>query len=242
VASGGNILANGASLVVIYENASEPLRVVQLYEGNRVLSIRITRPASASLTLSGFTAGAPATAKSSFLVGDGQPFTDNATFTTSLGPTTLTNPFDATDGLHWDTQTISVPMAAGETSALASLTAEEDCLMWIGQAFSVNAGGPSGVFTPTTGTQVPSPTPTATPIEGPGEPELPTPTRTSTSVVTPTRTATATGTVSPTVTSSTTPTLTPSTTPTAVVTDTATPTRTPTRTPTPTATPFILFG
>ncbi len=231
VASGANILAEGASLVVIYENPAEPSRFVQLLEGNLVLSIRVNRPAAASMQLTGFTAGSAPQARSTFIVGDGQPFSDNAAFDGGLAAITLQNPFDASDGQYWDTKTINVSssLAPGATSATVSITTDEDCLMWVGQAFSVAAatGGTGPTATPTVpGANVPTPTPTppsgsvatATPpaTAGTGTPSITvTATTTGSAIVsltpgTVTVSTTATATVTPTATASPTPTLTPS--------------------------------
>jgi len=244
VATGGNILGDGASLVAIYENPLEPLRTVQLYEGNLVLSIRINRPATASMQLTGFTAGQAPSGKSTFIVGDGQSFTDAASFDGGLSTVALTNPFDGTDGQLWDTETISITgsISPGATSALASLSTDEDCLMWVGQAFSVTTGAAA----PITPTPVPTIVPTATSIATIGATPSPTntPEPAPEDTATPTPTTTTSGsplTLIPTSTIASTVTLLATPTPTAGPSHTPTATVVPTQTvaPTLTFTPVI---
>jgi hypothetical protein len=136
VASGGAILSNGASLVVVYERAGDPFRQVVVMDGNVVFRFN---GSGANTTLGGFVAAAPVSAKTTFVVGDGQPFAETASFTGNLGTITLNNPFEGGDGAYWDTDTIDVSaqIAESEASAVANIRINGDCLMWVAQAFSV---------------------------------------------------------------------------------------------------------
>jgi len=161
VASGGNVLAQGASLVVIFSNAAQPTRTVFLYDGLTVLTF-----GNSSTVISGFTAVAPVSAKTTFVVGDGQGTGAPPTFTGSLGTLTL-GIFSGADGMIWDTTTVNVTaqVGAGSSSVTATVNTGADCLMWVAQVFSVTttgavvpppgtqpvAGGPEGSFSGSTG-------------------------------------------------------------------------------------------
>ena len=141
VASGGVILAQGASLVVLYENAGDPTRNVILMDGNVVFPQFLT----ATTTISGFVAADPVSAKTTFAVGDGQPFPETASVTGSAGTTTFANPFEGGDGPLWDTDTfdVSPQVAPGNAPASVTVSIGSDCLMWVAQAFSVTTTAPA---------------------------------------------------------------------------------------------------
>jgi hypothetical protein len=136
VASGGFILAQGASLVVIYQRPGDPLRSVILLDGDVALN---TGGASYSLPISGFMAAAPVSAKTTFIVGDGQNASEKAMFMAGLGTATFQNPFEGSDGPYWDTDTFNAgpTINFGNTSATARIVITDDCLMWVALAFSV---------------------------------------------------------------------------------------------------------
>jgi hypothetical protein len=149
VATGGNVLAQGASLVVLYERVGDPVRTITLYDGDSVFT-PVSHP-SPSTTLTGFLAASPASARTTFVVGDGQSaFGEIASFTGSAGTVTFTNPFDASDGAFWDSDTVSVSSQVGAASEIATATIgfQVDCLMWAAQVFSVATNSP--VTPPTT--------------------------------------------------------------------------------------------
>ena len=95
----------------------------------------------------GFNAAAPVSAKTTFLVGDGQGFGNPAFFTGSLGTATFANPFVASEGLYWDTLTfdVSPEVGAGSNAGDSQITLSSDCLLWPAQAFSVSSAKPSPV-------------------------------------------------------------------------------------------------
>jgi hypothetical protein len=127
IASGGNILANGASLVVLYEKPGEVFRNVVILDGNVVFP----QVSTATTAISGFVAADPASARTTFVVGDGQTFSETASFTGSG--------VDGSDGPLWDTDTFDVSLQVNPGGAPASATVSigADCLMWVAQVFSV---------------------------------------------------------------------------------------------------------
>src|SRR3712207_3692713 len=94
IASGGAILAQGASLVVVYENGGDATRDIVLYDGNEVID---GSGDVVTTTLGGFAAGAPVSAKTTFIVGDGQDAGEQVRFTGSLGQLNLDNSFEGSD-------------------------------------------------------------------------------------------------------------------------------------------------
>ncbi|MFI5106165.1 MAG: DUF3344 domain-containing protein, partial [Terriglobales bacterium] len=143
VASGGNILAEGAALVVIYNTGGQSFRTVMLADGNVVLPAVFTGQA----TFGGFNAASPVSAKTTFLVGDGQGFGNPAIFAGGAGSITFNNPFVASDGLYWDTKTfdVSAEVGPGINPADAQIRLSSDCLLWPAQAFSVSSAKPTPV-------------------------------------------------------------------------------------------------
>ena len=157
VASGGNILAEGASLVVVYQLAGAPLKTILLDDGNVSLPLGTK---SGSAAFSGFTATAPVTATTSFIVGDGQEADFGPTptsFTGSAGTINFPGLFASLEGPLWDTDTFDVSsvVGAGSATASAQITYADDCLLWSAQVFSVTV---SSAATTQTITQPLSPT------------------------------------------------------------------------------------
>jgi len=134
VASGGAILAQGASLVVIYEKNDAPFRNVILLEGDVVFPAVL----SATSPIGGFSAADPVSARTTFIVGDGQPYSETAAFTGDAGTIIFQNPFEGSDGPLWDTKTfdVSQQIAAGPGVGSARIAIGGDCLMWVAQTFS----------------------------------------------------------------------------------------------------------
>jgi hypothetical protein len=159
VAIGGNILAEGASLVVIYQLDGAPFKTVMLDDGNVAIPMGAQ---SGTASFGGFTAGAPSpspqadslkpratgfnpvVATTTFAVGDGQAQQFGQTpvsFTGNLGTLPITGLFSSNDGLYWDTDTINVSsvVGSGSSSGSATITVSGDCLLWSAQAFSVTS-------------------------------------------------------------------------------------------------------
>jgi hypothetical protein len=149
VAAGGTVLGQGASLVVLYERVGDPNRTVTLHDGNIVFS----EPFSVSTTtIAGFLAASPVSAKTTFIVGDGQPDPESVSFRGSAGRVMFPGPFASSDGAFWDTDTFNVSSQIGAGSGVsnAELGIEFDCLMWAAQGFSVTTSSPVTLSTMTT--------------------------------------------------------------------------------------------
>ncbi len=189
VAQGGAILADGASLVVIYELATDPLRTIMINDGNTVL--RPDQTTSASSTFTGFNAASP-DGKTTFIVGDGQTgpgFGKQVVIAGTLGSRTFSDVLQGADGSFWDNRTftsdVGAVIGAGSSTFTATVrsvstdsTTTSDCVVWVAQVLWVNSSGESGNPTPTSvvtatptvpGTLAPVPTPTIslTPTLGP---------------------------------------------------------------------------
>ena len=149
VASGGSILAEGASLVVIYQLTGAPVKTIILDDGNLSMP---NGTSTGTASFGSFTASSPVTAATTFIVGDGQGTNFGATptsFTGTAGTINFPNLFDSLEGAYWDTATFKVSSAvgAGSDTGSASITITGDCLLWSAQAFSVTS---SPVTTPLT--------------------------------------------------------------------------------------------
>lgn len=124
----------GASLVVIYRDATRPLNAIVIYDGGYTMD---QSSRSMTRTVHGFYEAArrnPA-AKVTQIVGDGQ-----ANFSERLlidGVPMATNPFV---GPSWDTVTFAVPIAGGASSVTFSVDSGNaspfDCLSWGAIIFS----------------------------------------------------------------------------------------------------------
>lgn len=136
------LLAQGASLVVVYADGNGVSRTVIIQDGNGVINNGNIHLAT---TIDGFIAsdtGSGVSAKTTFIVGDGQDFTDTKIFTAGLGTLTLFNTLNGSDGGLWDTDTYDVSsyVASGDTSASIAISRGSDCLNWVAQIFSVTSG------------------------------------------------------------------------------------------------------
>lgn len=141
-------LLEGASLIVVYQLASMPQVSVQIAEG--ATETDSGNPATA--TLDGFTVTAPAAAKTTYIVADGQEPGNTASYNGTLtgvsfpggDPQAVPN---YSLGNLWDTVTTDVSSltSPGATSASLSVTGNDDCLVWVGQVFSVTNASVSSV-------------------------------------------------------------------------------------------------
>jgi hypothetical protein len=152
-ATGGNILSEGASLVVIYQLAGAPTKTIILDDGN----ISIPQGTSTgTASFSGFTTVGTISATTTFMVGDGQEqqgFNTAATFTGNLGTLSFPGLFAANDGPLWDSDTFNVSslIGVGNTSDSATVTLVSDCVLWSAQAFSVTSAPITAPVTATSG-------------------------------------------------------------------------------------------
>jgi hypothetical protein len=136
VANTANILPEGASLVVIYQLATLPSKTIILADGN----ISLPRAGAGTVTFGGFSAVAPVSGKTTFIVGDGQEQRLGAAtvgFEGTLGGITPQSLFASNDGPLWDTDTFDISSVIGAGSSSASVIAAASCLLWSAQAFSV---------------------------------------------------------------------------------------------------------
>jgi hypothetical protein len=134
--STGTIDGQGASLLFVYRDpADERNNLLLLAEKIATVNVLGT---SISNTLSGFTLPAnPNSAYSLNVVGDGQTYTDTLSFNSV--PTGLTNAFPGSDGKYWDSLSLDVAsyVNPGDQSFLTSITATDDCLVWVVNALVV---------------------------------------------------------------------------------------------------------
>lgn len=143
-------LLEGASLVIVYFSPSEPQRDIVVYDGNAP-----TPDGSGNnpitLDLSGFQVspiGAPS-ARFTFIGADGQTSAGddnhfNGTILTALG----SDPWDGSDNCCeysssdlWDTDIydVSALVDPGDTTAIAAVESQSDCLVWTTAILAVNS-------------------------------------------------------------------------------------------------------
>jgi hypothetical protein len=145
-ATGGNILPDGASLVVVFQAAGLPSKTVMLADGNVSIPSGV---GNSTFSFSGFSATAPVAATTTFMVGDGQAAQFGpvpVTFTGSNGTLSLPGLFSANNGPLWDTDTFNVSSAVKASTApdSVSISTGGDCVLWTAQAFSVTTAPPTG--------------------------------------------------------------------------------------------------
>jgi len=133
----------GASLVVVYDNAASPMTHIDISGGATMTSGQGLT--SIGVTLGGFTVSAAPSVQTTFIVADGQSSADGpATFDgVALNPGDFQglDPMDVpsySQGDLWDTSTydVSGDVTTGDTSATATIGTAQDCLVWVGQALS----------------------------------------------------------------------------------------------------------
>jgi hypothetical protein len=133
----------GASLVAVYENASSPETTVQIYGG----AAETDSGNLLSQTLSGFTASSSPAAQTTFIVADGQSLPDDGG---TFNGTQLVSNFTGSapqavpsysQGNLWDNDTFDASslVKQGDTSEMATVEGADDCLVWVGQVFSVTS-------------------------------------------------------------------------------------------------------
>ena len=136
-------LLEGASLVAVYEDASAAQTQVLLYDGATGDARRIL-----TQTLSGFTAATPVSARTTFIVADGQAVPQSPpTFDGTPLPAATLNGSDPQAGPAyslndlWDTRTVDVSglVRPGDTSASATIDGMTDCHVWVAQVLAVSS-------------------------------------------------------------------------------------------------------
>jgi hypothetical protein len=152
-------VAQGATLVLVYEHEAVPARDVVFNDGNVRPPVNPPPPwvYHARIAVGGFTVGPPAEGRCTFIVGDGCPRgRDQMLYQTELlrhryGPGF---PFDSTEGNYWDTETMSLDglLTTGESKGWAivrvlatlvpgGLVAVDD-LIWVAHVMSVTTSSP----------------------------------------------------------------------------------------------------
>ncbi len=133
-------LCEGASLVVVFSNPASTCRDIVIYDGADTIDEAVS---SVSTVMTGFTASAAPSAKTTYIVADGQyQYSDDTLFNGVIlaNDTATTNAsFDGSDGKLWDTDTydVSAYVSAGDTSCTVKLQRGTDCLVHTAQVFSV---------------------------------------------------------------------------------------------------------
>lgn len=139
-------LAEGASLVVVYQKSTYPLTKVILSNGYAMVA---GDTATANVNF-GFAATNPVGAvKTTFIGADGQSAGEPDS--TVNGVPIAAADWDGTDGPTprysqgnlWDTDTVNLTnvVKPGNTSARITVSGGPDCLAWVGQAFSIGRYG-----------------------------------------------------------------------------------------------------
>jgi hypothetical protein len=165
-ASGNQVTyVEGASLVVVYRIAAEPLRAVVIHDGGATLD---TDFPPMELNIGGYyDATVTASARMTHIVGDG-----------GLRPETLSvngqvvggdNPFSGSLGSSWDNPTFTVPGTVSDTGVTTGVTfpsSSIDCLSWAAVLLSTPVQD-------TDGDGIPDKVENGTAVVGAGEPALP---------------------------------------------------------------------
>jgi hypothetical protein len=143
--TGTGILRQGASLVVVYNLASDPTREVIIMNGNNVVNVS----GQTMTTVMTFTdpAAAPVVVKTTDITGDGQEpppgFAEVHRVIGSLGTLNFDNTIGGGDGAFWDTDTHAISAIVGVGSGSVTVTtgipAGGDCLDWAAQVLSINS-------------------------------------------------------------------------------------------------------
>jgi hypothetical protein len=145
--SGTGPRAIGASLVIVYRDATLPLRAIVIYDGGRTKSAFGTF----DQTIAGFYEASTPAARMTHIVGDGRPylgekveFRDPAT----SWETIATNPFVSADGAKWDNWTVQgLPLTPGAASATVRVSPNSlfsDCLTFSAMIFSTDVRDSDG--------------------------------------------------------------------------------------------------
>jgi hypothetical protein len=133
--------SQGASLVVIYQDASAPFRNIIVHDGAVSLDFNTTNYTD---VIQGFVPDDPITdAHITYLIGDGQIMWDSGNVLFNETPI-AENVFSGTDGDFWGTHTFDVTDLTGNAPATTTVSDDNpgdpdspDCLLWAATIFSV---------------------------------------------------------------------------------------------------------
>ena len=148
-------LTEGASLVVVYRVANDPLRAIVLYDGGFTFS---SNTPSMTQTIQGFYEASKASpaAKMTHIVGNGRNFQEKLYFGgTQLTPLNssvpnATDPFPGSLGSAWDNLTVNVsPFMTGDEASVSTSVVPSDpssvaCLSWGAIVFSTTVQDTDG--------------------------------------------------------------------------------------------------
>ena len=122
-------IALGASLVVVYRDATRPLNAIVIYDGGYTMD---QSHESMTQRLRGFYQAAGPAAKMTHIVGSGQANKTERLLLPGLAP--IANPFAGSAGSAWDNVTYDVSLASLTEPAVTSVdhagTSSFDCLTW----------------------------------------------------------------------------------------------------------------
>lgn len=137
-----NVYGQGASLIVIYEDLTEPKRTIIIQEGSHSLTTDVYE---LSTSMTGFVAadtGSGLDAKTTYIASDGERYPDFATFSGGQGTFVVQDPFDGSEGVYWDNDTYDVSeyVKEGATDAYFTVGRGHEAMTWVAQVFSVTVG------------------------------------------------------------------------------------------------------
>jgi hypothetical protein len=161
-------ILEGASLVVVYSDATAQNRRIQIHEG----AVSFVMPPTETTVFSGWTAVA-GTTRTTYVVADGQSGgafnLNNRTLIdgTETANHTLNGAGPGTQ--YWDTKTddISAFVPPADTSVSVEIESTgNDCITWVAQVLSVPVAEPPTPTPSVTPSPTPSPTPGGPPVVG----------------------------------------------------------------------------
>jgi hypothetical protein len=138
--------SQGASLVVIYRDNTQPRRTILINDG--AVALNGIRPTHTN-TITGFEADSPVSeAKVTYLVGDGQAIWDDESILFN-GTSIANGVFSGVDGDYWGSHTFDVTDLMTDNIATTTLritgqdTEDPDYLLWAATIFSITASAPA---------------------------------------------------------------------------------------------------
>lgn len=141
--------SQGASLVVIYSDTSDPIRTIVINDGAVTLDLLTHEHTD---TIASFNPDDPVTeAEVTYLVGDGQSIWDNGNVTFN-GESIAENVFTGSDGDYWGTLSFDVTDLSPDSPSSTTINNNDpgnpdspDCLLWAATVFSITAEMPADV-------------------------------------------------------------------------------------------------
>lgn len=139
--------SQGASLVVVYSDTSEPFKTVIINDG--AVTLDINNQNEYTDTIAGFNSDDPVTdADITYLIGDGQSQFVNGNVTFN-GTSIAEDVFNGVDGEHWGTLSFDVTDLQPQSPSITTINNNDpnnpespDCLLWAATLFSVTSEAP----------------------------------------------------------------------------------------------------